>query len=29
MFDRRLVQNFDYLVLGLVLCIAAKGVVNL
>ena len=29
MFDRRLVQNFDYLVLGLVLCIAAMGIINL
>ena len=29
MFDRRLVQNFDYLFLGLVLLIAAMGLVNL
>ena len=29
MFDRRLVQNFDWLLLGLVLIIAAMGIVNL
>jgi len=29
MFDRRLVQNFDYLLLGLVLVITAMGLVNL
>jgi len=29
MFDRRLVQNFDYPFLGLVLLIAAMGIVNL
>ncbi|MFI5330960.1 MAG: rod shape-determining protein RodA [Desulfobaccales bacterium] len=29
MFDRRLVQNFDYLLLALVLLIAAMGIVNL
>jgi rod shape determining protein RodA len=29
MFDRRLVQNFDYLLLALVLLIAATGIVNL
>ncbi|HEY9074239.1 MAG TPA: rod shape-determining protein RodA [Desulfobaccales bacterium] len=29
MFDRRLVQNFDWLLLGLVLIIAGMGIVNL
>jgi len=29
MFDRRLVQNFDWLLLGLVVIIAAMGIVNL
>ncbi len=29
MFDRRLVQNFDYLLLALVLLITAMGIVNL
>ena len=29
MFDRRLVQNFDYLLLALVLLITATGIVNL
>jgi len=29
MFDRRLVQNFDYRFLGLVLLIVAMGLVNL
>jgi rod shape determining protein RodA len=29
MFDRRLLQNFDWLLLGLVLIIAAMGIINL
>ncbi len=29
MFDRRLVQNFDYALLGLVLLLAGIGIVNL
>ncbi len=29
MFDRRLVQNFDWVLLGLVLIIVGMGIVNL
>ena len=29
MFDRRLVQNFDWVLLGLVVIICATGIVNL